>query len=251
MSADDEEHDDVSVHEGRTYLIVGGTSGIGKATAEQLLDEGASLILWSREGGVFDDHQNVETAKIDVGDDGAVEGADLPVALDGLVYCPGSISLALFSRLKPQAFLDDFEINVLGAVRVLQKALPALSKADDGASVVLFSTVAAQSGLPYHASIATAKCALEGLARSLAAEYAGKSVRVNVVAPSLTDTPLASKLLSSDEQRQRSAERHPLGRVGAPEDIAAATAHLLSQRASWMTGQVLAVDGGLSRLQSL
>ena len=177
----------MSAHQDRTYLIVGGNSGIGEATARRLLEEGASVILWNRKGGDLDGEDDVTTSKVDVTDSEAVEAQDLPDALDGLVYCPGSIQLAPFPRLQTQSFLDDFEINVLGAVRVLQKALPALAKAENGASVVLFSTVAVNSGLPFHASIAAAKGALEGLARSLAAEYAAKSVRVNVVAPSLTD----------------------------------------------------------------
>lgn len=240
----------MSDHQDRTHLIVGGNSGIGEAIARQLLEEGASLVLWNRQGGELDDQPGVTASKVDVHDGEAVEKAELPDDLDGLVYCPGSISLAPFGRLDEEAFLEDYRINVLGAVRVLQKALPALSRGEGG-SVVLYSTVAARSGLPYHASIAAAKSALEGLARSLAAEFAGKKVRVNVVAPSLTDTPLAAKLLSSDDKRKRSAERHPLGRVGRPEDIAAATCHLLSDRSSWMSGQVLAVDGGMSTLQSI
>jgi NAD(P)-dependent dehydrogenase (short-subunit alcohol dehydrogenase family) len=164
------------------------------------------------------------------------------------VYCPGSINLKPFHRFSIDEFKNDFEINLLGAVKTIQAALPALKKAN-GSSVVLFSTVASQLGMPFHASVASAKSAVEGLAKSLAAEYATNGIRVNVVAPSLTDTPLAEKLLSSPEKREASDKRHPLGRVGNPEDIAATVAFLLSEKTAWVTGQILHVDGGMGALK--
>jgi NAD(P)-dependent dehydrogenase (short-subunit alcohol dehydrogenase family) len=174
-------------------------------------------------------------------------GTDLPTSLDGLVYLPGTINLKPFRALKSADFLHDFEVNVLGAIKVLQAALKAL-KAGDSSSVVLFSTVAVAQGMPFHSSIAASKGAIEGLMRSLAAELA-PAIRVNAIAPSLTATPLASKLLSTPEKMEASAKRHPLQRLGKPEDVAAMAAFLLGKQSSWITGQVFAVDGGLSQLK--
>jgi NAD(P)-dependent dehydrogenase (short-subunit alcohol dehydrogenase family) len=171
----------------------------------------------------------------------------LPDALEGLVYCPGSIRLQPFHRLRDEDFSADFELNLLGAVRVLRAALPCLKAVERG-SVVLFSTVAVATGMPMHASIAAAKGAVEGLTRSLAAELA-PAIRVNAIAPSLTDTPLAAGLLRTERQRAAAAERHPLGRIGQPSDLAAAARFLLSDEAGWVTGQVLHVDGGMGRLR--
>ena len=149
--------------------------------------------------------------------------------------------------LKPDAFRSDFEINVIGAIKVLQQTQRLLQKTANS-SVVLFSTVAVGQGMPYHASIAASKGAIEGLTKTLAAEWAPK-VRVNCVAPSLTDTPLAARLLSSDERREVSAQRHPLKRVGTVSDISEAVCFLLSEKSGWMTGQILGVDGGISALK--
>jgi NAD(P)-dependent dehydrogenase (short-subunit alcohol dehydrogenase family) len=168
--------------------------------------------------------------------------------LDGVAYCPGSINLKPFRSLKSDAFLDDFQINVLGAVKVLQASQKALQKAAEPSSVVLFSTVAVAQGMPYHASVAAAKGAVEGLTKSLAAEWA-PSTRVNCIAPSLTDTPMAARLLNSDEKKSAAAARHPLRKIGKAEDIAALASFLLSSQSSWMTGQVIGLDGGLSSLR--
>jgi NAD(P)-dependent dehydrogenase (short-subunit alcohol dehydrogenase family) len=163
------------------------------------------------------------------------------------VYCPGSINLKPFRSLKPDDFKKDLEVNVMGAVRVLQQYQSGLQKSA-GSGVVLFSTVAVQTGMPYHASVAVAKGAVEGLVRSLAAEWA-PVVRVNCIAPSLTDTPLAARLLDSDVKRQSSADRHPLKRVGDSEHIAALACFLLSDEAGFITGQVIKADGGISSIK--
>ncbi|MEL6141109.1 MAG: SDR family oxidoreductase [Bacteroidota bacterium] len=227
------------------YLIVGGTSGIGRAVVDQLVAAGHHLWVWSRQERDLPISEQVNFVSTDVTTDDIPKDS-LPSTLDGLVYCPGSIELKSFRSLKPAAFREAFELNVIGAVRCVQ-AVERLLKKSDIASIVFFSTVAVQRGMPFHAAVAAAKGALEGLTRSLAAEYAPK-VRVNAIAPSLTDTPLAGKLLATEEKRQASAERHPLKRVAGAEEIASMAVYLLSQHAAFITGQVIGMDGGLSRI---
>lgn len=169
--------------------------------------------------------------------------------VDGLAYFPGTITLRPFHLLRRRDFLHDLELNYLGSVTTLQRHLPQL-KSVPSAAVVLMSSVAVQTGMPFHASIAGAKGAIEGLTRALAAELAPR-IRVNAVAPSLTDTSLSQSLLNQSAKRQAAASRHPLQRVGQADDIAAAVHFLLSDQSSWITGQVLAVDGGLSRIRLL
>ncbi len=232
----------------RNYLIVGGSKGIGLAITKQLLSENQEVIVLSRSNDTLPDHPNLKHITFDILED-EVDALELPEELHGLVYCPGSINLKPFRALKPEAFLVDFEINVLGAVKVLRKCQKALSKSGNS-SVVLFSTVAVGQGMPYHTSVATSKGAIEGLGKSLAAEWAPK-VRVNILAPSLTDTPLAEKLLSTDDKKAASNNRHPLKRFGQPEDLAAMACLLLSEKGSWISGQVIGIDGGMSTLRPM
>jgi len=221
-------------------LIIGHRQGIGKALTEHLLSQGHSVIGVSR-GTSELDHVGLTSLEKDVRD---LTADDLPQALSGLVYAPGSINLKPFKSLKEQDFLDDYSINALGAVHACQVAEKALREGKG--SVLFFSTVAVGQGMPFHASIAMAKGAIEGLTRSLAAEWA-PHVRVNALAPSLTDTPLVSKLLGNEARAQAAAERHPLKQVGRPEDIAALAATLL--QSPWMSGEVVGINGGMSRLR--
>ena len=231
----------------KNILVVGGSSGIGLALVKQLVQDGAKVINVSR-NKAQDWPDGVQHIELDVLGDVSSLGGQLPEQLHGLVYAAGSINLKPFTRLTPDDFLNDYRINVLGAVAVLQPALKALRASGTG-SVVLYSTVAAKVGLSFHASVAAAKGAVNGLTLALAAELATQNIRVNAVAPSLTDTPLAGSLLSTDEKRDASNKRHPLGRYGQPDDIASATKFLLSEESSWMTGQIISVDGGMSTLK--
>jgi NAD(P)-dependent dehydrogenase (short-subunit alcohol dehydrogenase family) len=171
----------------------------------------------------------------------------LPEKLDGIAFCPGAIQLKPFARIQAADFVADYQLQVVGAIKVIQGALPALKNADQ-ASIVLFSTVAVQLGLNFHSLVSASKGAIEGLTKSLAAEFAPK-IRVNAIAPSLTNTPLAAGLLNSDQKMEANAERHPLKRVGKPEDVSAMAAFLLSPKTSWITGQILSVDGGMGALK--
>ncbi|MBT8263323.1 MAG: SDR family oxidoreductase [Bacteroidia bacterium] len=226
----------------KNILLIGGSYGIGQEIANRMKDE-ANVIIASRSSEAIPDgvtHQEFDVLTDDV------SSLNLPESLDGLVYCPGSINLRPFKMLRPDAFKNDLEINFMGMVRVVHGLLPKLKNADQ-ASLVFFSTVAVKVGMPFHTSVAAAKGAVEGFAKALAAEYA-PSFRVNVIAPSLTDTPLAGKLLSSEEKKEKMGERHPLKRVGTVSDIAAIAEFLLNDKSSWMTGQVLGIDGGMSTL---
>ncbi|MEY4243836.1 MAG: hypothetical protein RLZZ245_1421 [Verrucomicrobiota bacterium] len=228
----------------RTVLLIGGNSGIGLATARLLQAQGTTVIAAARSAGPLAE-LGIQVQAFDAL---APTPLVLPPTLDGLVYFPGSIQLKPFHRLTQEDFLNDFRINCLGAVAAIQSALPAL-KAADSASIVLFSTVAVAQGMPFHVSISAAKGAVEGLTFSLAAEFAPK-IRVNAIAPSLTDTPLAGNLLGSDAKREASAKRHPLQQIGDPHDVAALVAFLLAPESKFFTGQILRPDGGLSSVRT-
>ena len=224
--------------------MVGGNSGIGLATARLLIAQGITVIAAARNPGPLAD-LGIPVQPFDAMHPAALE---LPAVLDGLVYFPGSITLKPFHRLTADDFIKDFQVKCLGAVAVLQAAMPAL-KAAPRASVVLFSTIAVSQGLSFHTSIAAAKGAVEGLTLSLAAELAPK-IRVNAIAPSLTDTPLAANLLNSEVKMEAAAKRHPLQQVGDPADIAQLVSFLLSDASKFFTGQILHPDGGLSSVRT-
>lgn len=226
----------------KNILLIGGSHGIGNHIVEQLGSD-HNIFVASRENENLPDHVSHITYDATNGD---LDTSSLPDTLHGFVYCPGSINLKPFKMLKQEHFHEEMELNFFALIKTLRKVMPSLTK-EKGSSVVLFSTVAVGTGMPFHTSIAAAKGAIEGFARSLAAEYA-PTVRVNVIAPSLVDTPLAKNLLNNDKKQEKMAERHPLKRVGKPEDIASMATFLLGDDSTWMTGQVLGVDGGLSSL---
>jgi 3-oxoacyl-[acyl-carrier protein] reductase len=227
----------------KTTLIIGASSAVGKALAQIAINEGNKVITLSRTAPEI---AGTTSFIYDLLDPQSFPTIDGPI--DQLIYCPGTINLKPFRSLKQEDFQQDLNINVLGAIQVIQHFLPNLL-ASPAASVILFSTVAVQVGMPYHASIAVSKGAIEGLTRSLAAEYASK-IRFNCIAPSLTDTPLAGRLLSSPEKKVANGERHPMKRVGEASDLAEMAVFLMSDKSSWITGQIMHVDGGMSNLKT-
>ena len=234
-------------------LIYGGSGGIGSATARLLHERGHNLHLVGRNaeslgalgaelevgytvGDVVTDPDLFSKACREAGDE-----------LGGLVYAVGTINLGSIQRLSESDLLKDFQVNAMGAALAVQAALPALKKGEQASSVVFYSSVAARQGFSLHASMGMAKGAVNGLTLSLAAELAPR-IRVNAIAPSLTQTPLAASLLTNDAIAEGIATQHPLRRLGTPEDIAALTVFLLSGESSWITGQILSVDGGRSTI---
>ena len=222
-------------------LVVGASSGIGQATARRLLAQGHPVITCGRRGTRLDaPHIPHDVTS------GPFPTDRPPTELSGLVYAPGSIDLKPLRSTKAEDLRSAFELNVVGAFTTIQACADRLKKVP-GSGIVLFSTVAVKRGMAFHAGVAAAKGAVEGLAKSLAAELA-PHVRVNCIAPSLTRTPLAEKLLSSPEREAASADRHPLKRVGEADELAAMAVFLLGHDARWITGQVIGVDGGLSAI---
>lgn len=229
----------------RNYLFAGASSAMALETARLLKAQGHHLSGLSRQSTV----EEVYDRWVQVND---YSQASLPrwdEPLHGLVYFPGSIQLKPFHRLTEEEFLEDYRINSLGAVSFLQNYW-SLLKGSQAPSVVLISSVAASSGMPFHASVAMAKGAVEALVRALAAEWA-PGIRVNAVAPSLTETPLASKFINTQDKVEAAQKRNPLKQVGKARDIASSVAFLLGEESRWITGQVWAVDGGMGRLKLL
>ena len=228
------------------YLIIGASSGIGKQLALQLADSGNQVYGTYNKTEAESTNNLISYHPLNVLDE-TLNLEFLPDTLNGLVYCPGSINLKPFGRITPADFLDDYNLQVVGAIKIIQSVFAKLRKSDS-ASIILFSTIAVQNGFPYHSQVSASKGAIEGLTKALAAEFSPK-IRVNCIAPSLTDTPLASTLLSTDEKKEANAAKNPLKKNGEPGDIANMAEFLLSDKASWITGQVFHVDGGFSTIK--
>ncbi|WP_438977002.1 SDR family NAD(P)-dependent oxidoreductase [Polaribacter sp.] len=221
----------------RNILVIGGSKGIGKAIITNLVEENHVYNV-SRTSPDFS-HNNLTHFSLDILTD------ELPEIdkIDTLIYCPGSINLKPISRLKLEEFRDDFEINVIGAVKTIQKYLQKL-KEGNSPNILLFSTVASKLGMPFHASVAAAKSAVEGLTKSLGAELA-PTIRVNAIAPTVTDTDLASKLLRNDRMIENITERHPLKKYLQPKEVADLATFLTSDKAKSISGQIFELDCGI------
>lgn len=229
----------------KNYVVIGGSTGIGAAVINLLKDENAN-VFGTYNATFVENSENIRFQKFNVLED-MLDLSALPEEIHGLVYCPGSINLKPFHRFVEDDFIQDFRLQSVGAVKVIQQLLPRLKKSGE-ASIVLFSTIAVQNGFTFHSQVAMSKGAIEGLTRSLSAEFA-PTIRVNAVAPSITQTPLASKYLSSDEKINAQAEKNPLKKIGNPTDIAQAVLYLITDKSAWVTGQILHVDGGFSTIK--
>lgn len=227
----------------QTYLFAGASSAIAKQTAQQLQAKGHKVIGISTKEKDFDYDEFYQITSYDFGNFPIIDAE-----LNGLVYFPGTINLKPFHRLKPEEFTTDYTINAMGAVAFTQTYLSNIKKVTQ-ASVVYISTVAVGIGMPFHSSIAMAKGAIEGLTKALAAEYA-PTIRVNCIAPSLVNSPLAEKFLSSPEKIESMEKRNPMHKVGDAMDIANAVVFLLGKESGWISGQIMAVDGGMSTLKN-
>jgi NAD(P)-dependent dehydrogenase (short-subunit alcohol dehydrogenase family) len=219
----------------KNIVIIGASHGIGHAIASELL-EGNQVYSFSRTLGLGEWREWSHKQDIPL--------EHLPEVIDAVIYCPGTINLKPFHTIKEEDLREEFEINYFAAVKVLKALYPRLKKSTQ-ASVVLFSTVAVTKGMNFHTSIAAAKGAIEALVKTLAIEWAPQ-IRVNAVAPSLVDTPLAQKLISNPNVLEATIQKHPLKRIGHVQDIAQAALFLLDEKNSWVTGQILHIDGGLS-----
>lgn len=229
----------------KNYLVIGSSSGIGEATAAKLAENNLVYGTYYKNKHASN-NPNKLVHFLNVLDENP-DLSFLPETLDGLAYCPGAINLKPFNRLSENDFINDYKLQVIGAIRIIQACLPALKKTEQ-ASIVLFSTVAVQTGFNFHSVVSSSKGAIEGLTRSLAAEFAPR-IRVNCIAPSITDTTLAQNLLNTPEKLEANAQRHPLKKIGSAADIASAAAFLLQEESRWITGQIIHIDGGMSTIR--
>ena len=228
----------------KNILLIGGSSGIGLSLVNQISQDHNVYVACRSNNSL---PENVNYINYDVLND-ELDSSLFPETIDSFIYLPGSINLRPFKSLSIESFKEDLEINFIGLIKSLKSVLKNLT-ASNSASIVLFSTVAVQRGMPFHSSVSSSKGAIEGLAKSLAAEISPK-IRVNVIAPSLVNTPLANRFLNNDIKIEKSANRHPLKRIGSASDIANLIDYLISDKSSWITGQIIAVDGGLSTIDT-
>lgn len=228
----------------KNYLVIGGSSGIGKEISKLLSKE--NIVFSTSRNELKESNENIRQIKYDVLEDELDPGL-LPDQIDGFVYCPGTINLRPFRSLKLETFRSDLELNLIGAIKTLQIILTRLQESPSS-SIIFYSTVAVKTGMPFHSSVSSSKSALEGLTKSLAAEFAPK-IRVNCIAPSIVNTPLANKFLNTEDKIEKAAARHPLNKIGTAKEIAQLTQYLLDEKSKWITGQIINIDGGISSVK--
>jgi len=228
----------------KNYLVIGGSSGIGKEISELLSKE--NIVFSTSRNELNESNENIRHIRYNVLED-ELNTELLPDQIDGFVYCPGTINLRPFRSLKLETFRSDLELNLIGAIKTLQVILSKLQQSSS-ASIIFYSTVAVKTGMPFHSSVSSSKSALEGLTRSLAAEFAPK-IRVNCIAPSIVNTPLANKFLNTEDKIEKAAARHPLNKIGTAKEIAQLTQYLLDDKSKWITGQIINIDGGISSVK--
>ena len=228
----------------KNYLVIGGSSGIGKEISELLSNE--NIVFSTSRNELNESNENIRHIKYDVLED-ELDPELLPDQIDGFVYCPGTINLRPFRSLKLETFRSDLELNLIGAIKTLQIILTRLQQSPSS-SIIFYSTVAVKTGMPFHSSVSSSKSALEGLTKSLAAEFAPK-IRVNCIAPSIVNTPLANKFLNTEDKIEKAAARHPLNKIGTAKEIAQLTQYLLDEKSKWITGQIINIDGGISSVK--
>jgi NAD(P)-dependent dehydrogenase (short-subunit alcohol dehydrogenase family) len=238
------------------YVILGGSGGIGSAVARNLVARGAKVALAARGEERLEslaaELGNASTGVVDATDMSSVEDfvrstADANEGLDGIVNCVGSILLKAAHQTKEEEWRHTIAANLDSAFATVRAGAKVMGRS--GGSIVLMSSSAARVGLPSHEAIAAAKAGVIGLARSAAATYAGKGIRVNAVAPGLVDTPMSAGITGNEMMLKASTAMHPLGRIGSPEEVASVIAWLLSEESSWVTGQVIGIDGGLATVR--
>tara|TARA_B100000683_G_C12364828_1_gene504607 strand:+ start:197 stop:883 length:687 start_codon:yes stop_codon:yes gene_type:complete len=227
----------------KNILIIGGSSGVGDAITKKLSTH--NKIISTYRNNFKENSNNIEYKKFDVIENTPDE-LEIDTPLNSIIYCPGTINLKPVHRYSEQELLNDFRINVTGFIKLFSFFKKNLQNSEN-ASVILFSSVAAQKGISFHTQVACSKGAIESLTRTLAAELAPK-IRVNAIAPSLLDTPLSEKFLNTEKKIETNKERHPLKQIGDPEDVAKLVEFLINDHAKWITGQVINIDGGLSTL---
>ena len=228
----------------KNHLVIGGSSGIGKEISELLSKE--NIVFSTSRNEINESNENIRHIKYDVLED-ELDPELLPDQIDGFVYCPGTINLRPFRSLKLETFRSDLELNLIGAIKTLQIILTRLQQSPSS-SIIFYSTVAVKTGMPFHSSVSSSKSALEGLTKSLAAEFAPK-IRVNCIAPSIVNTPLANKFLNTEDKIEKAAARHPLNKIGTAKEIAQLTQYLLDDKSKWITGQIINIDGGISSIK--
>ena len=228
----------------KNHLVIGGSSGIGKEISELLSNE--NIVFSTSRNEINESNENIRHIKYDVLED-ELDPDLLPDQIDGFVYCPGTINLRPFRSLKLETFRSDLELNLIGAIKTLQIILTRLQQSPSS-SIIFYSTVAVKTGMPFHSSVSSSKSALEGLTKSLAAEFAPK-IRVNCIAPSIVNTPLANKFLNTEDKIEKAAARHPLNKIGTAKEIAQLTQYLLDDKSKWITGQIINIDGGISSVK--